>query len=177
MKTNLTDLMQRVATLDKEKNRLYRKLNSDKMNVKTIELDGNEQILEENKNFNEDFKRFEQVILLISYLKGIIDAKNNTFTLENGLTIKQAILQNRALETEYSLVDSLADESETKRRVSETTNSYFEVRTPAYNVDDMKAKREEIKALIQANETGIISLNGQEFEIDDEMLSKLGYNA
>lgn len=166
MKTNLTDLMQKVATLEKEKDRLYRKIYENHMNKSTIELNGQEQNLIEIKDFDESFERYQELLETISYYKGIIDEKNNTFKLD-GKTIKQYIIDNRYLNEKYVLVSTLADEKETKRRISETNNSYFEVKTPIYNINEMKDEETKIQQKIQDNETKIIALNNKEFEIDD----------
>lgn len=166
MKTNLTDLMQKVASLEKEKDRLYRKIYENHMNKGTIELTGQEQSLIEIKDFDESFNKYQKLLETISYYKGIIDEKNNTFKLD-GKTIKQYIIDNRYLNEKYALVSTLADEKETKRRISETNNSYFEVKTPAYNVDQIKNEETGIQQMIQDNETKIIALNNKEFEVND----------
>lgn len=170
MKTNLTDLMQKVASLEKEKDRLYRKIYENHMNKKTIELTGQEQSLIEIKDFEESFNKYTNLLSLITYYKGIIDEKNNTFELDNK-TVKQYIIYNKYLNEEYDLLNALVDEKETKRRISETNNSYFEVKVPAYNIDQIKTMITNIQQQIQDNETKIITLNNKEFEIDDNIIN------
>lgn len=175
MKTNLTDLMQRAATVTKELNRLYDKIYSGNTNKKTIELNGQEQILSKIDDFDETLEKYKNLVNIAIYFRGVIDNMNNTFKLDNGMTIKQAIIQNQHLNNELYLLNFLSDKKEKKVRISETTNSYFEVTTPAYNPQKLKEEAEILKNKIQQTETEIISLNSKEFELDDDYLQKLGY--
>ena len=51
MKTNLVDLMSRVSQLESEYSDMAYTLRGQSMNVRIIELDGNDQMLEEYPNF------------------------------------------------------------------------------------------------------------------------------
>lgn len=177
MKTNLTDLMQKVASLEKEKRMVYNKIYNNHMNKKTIELNGQEQSLIEVKDFDENLERYNELVDIISLFKDIIEQKNAIIDRDpnGGLSIKELIIANKYLSEQYELYINLATEKESKRRISETNNSYFEVNIPAYNVDEAKEKAQQIQKRILDNETAIINLNSKEFEIDDKIINSFKY--
>ena len=77
MKTNLVDLMSRISQLEREYSELGLELRSHCMNIKVIELNGSEQVLEEYPDFMEKFKEYMELSDTISKLKGILYEKNN----------------------------------------------------------------------------------------------------
>ena len=92
MKTNLVDLMSRVSQLESEYSDMAYTLRSQSMNVRIIELDGKDQMLEEYPDFEDDFEEFRELGDEITRLKGIIFEKNNSLTLKNGDTIQKTLI-------------------------------------------------------------------------------------
>lgn len=166
MKTNLVDLMSRVAQLESEYSDMAYRLRNQSMNVRIIELDGNSQMLEEYPNFEDDFNKFCELGKEITRLKGIIFEKNNSLTLKNGDTIQKTLIDIKNKRKELELVKQLAKQIPSKRRTSETNNSYFTSKELAYNKDKMEDLQENLTAEILNLELEISQLNSIIFVID-----------
>lgn len=166
MKTNLVDLMSRVSQLESEYSDMAYTLRGQSMNVRIIELDGNDQMLEEYPNFEDDFKKFCELGNEITKLKGVIFEKNNSLTLKNGDTIQKTLIDIKNKRKQLELVKQLAKQTPSKRRTSETNNSYFTSKELAYNKDKMEDLQEELTTEILNLELEISQLNSIMFEID-----------
>lgn len=166
MKTNISSLMNLIA--EEERN-----LNSKTYIIKSLststfveELDGKVNVIEDNKEeFELTLNEIEKSIENLSKLKSILYEKNNSFKLSDGRTIQQAIVDNtnlRKLKTTYEQLISLKN---TKKRVTEVNNSYFECHTINFNLNDIRKKLEDLDKLIQKTDFEISKLNSIEFEI------------
>lgn len=166
MKTNLVDLMSRVSQLESEYSDMAYTLMCHSMNIRIIELDGNSQILEEYPNFKDDFEEFCELGDEITRLKGIIFEKNNSLTLRNGDTIQKTLIDIKNKRKQLELVKKLAKQTPSKRRTSETNNSYFTSKELAYDKDKMEGLQEKLTTEILNLELEISQLNSIIFEID-----------
>lgn len=166
MKTNLVDLMSRVSQLEREYSELSYELRGNSMNLKTIELDGTAQVLEEYPNFEGDFRRFLDIGKEITRLKGIMFAKNNSITLENGDTIQKALVNIQNKRKALELVKTLARQNPSKRRNTEVNNSYFTSKELAYDKNMMIELEQSLIEEIQYIELQISEANSQSFKIE-----------
>lgn len=166
METNLVDLMSRVSQLESEYSDMAYTLMCHSMNIRIIELDGNSQILEEYPNFKDDFEEFCELGDEITRLKGIIFEKNNSLTLRNGDTIQKTLIDIKNKRKQLELVKKLAKQTPSKRRTSETNNSYFTSKELAYDKDKMEGLQEKLTTEILNLELEISQLNSIMFEID-----------
>lgn len=166
MKTNLVDLMSRISQLEREYNELSLELRSHCMNIKVIELNGSEQVLEEYPDFIEKFKKYMELSDTISKLKGILYEKNNSLTLSTGMTIQQALVFIQNNRNNLELIKILAKKNPVKYRTTETNNSYFTAKELAYDKRYMEQTEQELKTIIQRTELEISQLNSQMFEIE-----------
>lgn len=165
METNLNDIMSKVSELEREFSELGYELRSESINIKTIELDGKEQTLEEYPEFMNKFHRYEYLVDEITRLKGIIFERNNTLTLKNGYTIQKALVLMNKYQKELELVRSLNKQIPSKNRRTEVNNSYFISKELAYNKDDMKEKEIKLIEKIENIKSEINSLNALTFTI------------
>ena len=166
MKTNLMNLMQILATLKQEKdNYLYATINS-AQNTYIIELDGKKQDMEINCDFLNNKKKYLRILTNIEKIQNEIDNRNNSLKIKGGLTIKEALNWINKLQNEKILYEKLINIKNSKRRVSETTNSYFVERFSNYDRENLKALYEQIISEIQNIQNEINIANSQEFEID-----------
>lgn len=165
METNLVDLMSKVSQLEREFNDLGYELRSNSINIKTIELDGKEQILEEYPDFINDFLRYEFLSSEITRLKGIIFERNNSLKLKNGDTIQKALTYIQNKRKMLDLVKYLARQNSSKKRNTEVNNSYFSSKELAYDKEEMKRLEKDIIKEIQDIEFEISNLNSQVFTI------------
>ena len=166
MKTNLMNLMQILATLKQEKdNYLYATINS-AQNTYIIELDGKKQDMEINCDFLNNKKKYLRILTNIEKIQNEIDNRNNSLKIKGGLTIKEALNWINKLQNEKILYEKLINIKNSKRRVSETTNSYFVERVSNYDRENLKALYEQIISEIQNIQNEIKIANSQEFEID-----------
>lgn len=166
MKTNLMNLMQILATLKQEKdNYLYATINS-AQNTYIIELDGKKQDMEINYDFLDNKKKYLRILTNIEKIQNEIDNRNNSLKIKGGRTIKEALNWINKLQNEKNLYEKLINIKNSKRRVSETTNSYFVERVSNYNRENLKAIYEQIISEIQDIQNEINIANSQEFEID-----------
>lgn len=166
MKTNLVDLMSRVSQLESEYSDMAYTLRSQSMNIRIIELDGKSQMLEEYPDFEDDFEEFCELGDEITRLKGIIFEKNNSLMLKNGDTIQKTLVDIKNKRKQLELVKQLAKQTPSKRRTSETNNSYFTSKELAYDKDKMDNLQEKLTKEILNLEFEISQLNSIMFEID-----------
>ena len=166
MKTNLINLMQILATLKQEKDTyLYATINS-AQNTYIIELDGKKQDMEINNDFEEYISKYIDIITNIEKIQNEIDNKNNSLKVKSGLTIKEALNRINKLQSEKTLNEKLSNIKDSKRRISETTNSYFIEKVSNYNRKDTEKRYEEITKEIQNLQNEINIANSEEFETD-----------
>lgn len=166
MKTNISALMNKIY----EKERI---LNSNIYTIKNIaistsveELDGRVNIIEDNKiDFNTDLKEIETCISELSRLKSILYEKNNSFKLSDGRTIQQAIVDNTNLRKLKGIYEQLLLLKNSKKRVTEVNNSYFECKTINFDMIEIRNKLLDIDKKIQNTDFEIPKLNSIEFEI------------
>lgn len=166
MKTNLVDLMSRIAQLERDYNEIIYELRSQNMNIKIIELDGSYQMLEEYPNFNDKLKECEEIRNKITILKGILFERNNSLKLQNGYTIQKALIDIQNKRKELELLRLLSKQNPSKRRTSETNNSYFTSKELAYDKVKIIEKEQALLKEIQDTEYEISQLNSVEFEIE-----------
>ena len=67
---------------------------------------------------------------------------------------------------EMALLEKMMNYKNTKRRVTEVNNSYFESKEVNFDANEMKKKYMEIQEKIQNLEFEISKLNSVEFEIE-----------
>lgn len=165
MVTNLVDIMSRISQLECEVSQLGYNLIRNSKNVKTIELDGTEQVLEEYPEWNKDFEEYKAKLEEITSLKGALFQKNNSLTLSNGLTIQATLVDISNKKRLLDLVEKLINQSPSKVRNTEVNNSYFTSKELTYDKEGMKELQKWLKTNIQQEEFEISGLNSQEFEI------------
>ena len=165
MKTNLVDLMSKVSQLESEFTELSYELQTQSMNVTVIELDGQRQDLEFYPYFKDDFDREIELGNEITQLKGIRFERNNSLKLKNGNTIQKTIAEIQNKRKVLNLVKRLAKQNPSKKRTSETNNSYFTSRELAYDKDMMVDLQNKLTTEIQDLELEICQLNAETFEI------------
>lgn len=166
MKTNISTLMNLISEEEKNLNNLSYTIREYAINTSVEELDGRINIIEDNKEaFDLDLEEIEKSAKELSRLKTILYEKNNQFKLTDGRTIQQAIVDNtnlRKLKTSY---EQLLLFKNSKKRVTEVNNSYFECKTVNFDSKKLKKRLEEIDNEIQKTDFEISKLNSTEFEI------------
>lgn len=166
MKTNLTNLMQLLTVLQEQKKIYSSLISSSAQNTYIIELDGKEQEMEVNKDFDENVKKYYSIIINIEKIKNKIDERNNVIKINEEMTIKQALNHINTLRDKQSILNNLLTQKDSKRRISETTNSYFISKVSNFDREIIKNKKENIDIEIQKIQNEIGKANSQEFEID-----------
>lgn len=101
----------------------------------------------------------------LSRLKTILYEKNNQFKLNDGRSIQQAIVDNTNLRKLKTVYEQLLLLKNSKKRVTEVNNSYFECKTVNFNSKQIREKLEKIDNKIQETDFEISKLNSVEFEI------------
>ena len=165
MKTNMIDLMSKIKQMQNDITELGLELKLNSTNEKIIELNGSEQILKENKDFDMKFNQYISLLEKVSKFQGIVATRNAMLKLKNGMSIQEALIRVKNLRTEFDIVKALASRKPYKKRTTETTNSYFTATELAYDKEIMINKREDLITEIQELEFEISQLNSQEFEV------------
>ena len=93
MKTNLLNLMSKVSILERDCSDLMYDLKANCMNISIIELNGREEELENNSDFDDRLRKFMDMQEEVTKLKGIICDKNNELKLSNGKSIAQTLIE------------------------------------------------------------------------------------
>ena len=91
--------------------------------------------------------------------------KNNQFKLNDGRSIQQAIVDNTNLRKLKTVYEQLLLLKNSKKRVTEVNNSYFECKKVNFNSKQIREKLEKIDNKIQETDFEISKLNSVEFEI------------
>ena len=117
-------------------------------------------ILGYNKeSFDLDLETIEKNINELSRLKTILYEKNNQFKLNDGRSIQQAIVDNTNLRKLKTVYEQLLLLKNSKKRVTEVNNSYFECKTVNFNSKQIREKLEKIDNKIQETDFEISKLN------------------
>lgn len=166
MKTNISALMNLISIEEKNINTISYTIKGYAINTSVEELDGRINIIEDNKEeFNLDLKEMERSTKELSKLKSILYEKNNQFKLNDRRSIQEAIVDNTNLRRIKTTYEQLLLLKNSKKRVTEVNNSYFECKTVNYDSKQLRKRIEEINNEIQKTDFEISKLNSIEFEI------------
>lgn len=167
MKTNLSSLMNVVAEEERKFSEYGCNVNEYAYNTSIQELDGKVNVIEDyTEDFKKTFEEYKNTQIKITKIKSIIYEKNNTFKLPDGRTIQEAIVDNTNLRKMKFVYSSLLNKRNSKRRVTEVNNSYFECKTLNYDIEKIKNENELIEKKIQETDFEISKLNSIEFEVN-----------
>ena len=166
MKTNISALMNLISEEERSLNNISYTIKGYAINTSVEELDGRINIIEDNKEaFDLDLKEIETISKELSNLKRVLYEKNNQFKLSDGRSIQEAIVDNTNLRKLKSTFEQLLMLKNSKRRVTEVNNSYFECKTVNFDSKQLRKRLEEIDIEIQKTDFEISKLNSVEFEI------------
>lgn len=166
MKTNISALMSLITEEERNLNSVCYTIREYAINTSVEELDGRINIIEDNKEaFDFDLKEMETSTNKLSRLKTILYEKNNQFKLSDGRSIQQAIVDNTNLRKLKTTYEQLVLLKNSKKRITEVNNSYFECKTINFDLKEIKTRLEEIDNEIQKTDFEISKLNSLEFEI------------
>lgn len=166
MKTNISALMGLISEQERYLNNRTYNIKGYAMNTSIEELDGRTNLIEDNKEaFDQYFEEIENGTKELSRLKTILYQKNNEFKLSDGRSIQQAIVDNTNLRKLKATYEQLLLLKNSKNRVTEVHNSYFECRTVNFDSKQLRKRLEEIDNKIQNTDFEISRLNSVEFEI------------
>ena len=166
MKTNISVLMNLISEVEKNLSSKIYSIEDYALNISIEELDGKVNLVEDNKKiFNLNLEEIEKASKELSRLKAILYEKNNEFKLSDGRTIQQAIVDNTNLRKLKTTYENLLLLKNTKKRVTEVNNSYFESKTLNFDQNKLKKRLEEIDSEIQKTDFEISKLNSVEFSI------------
>lgn len=166
MKTNISGLMNMINDQEEKINNLSESLLNHSTNISIQELNGKENIIENYKEeFNEEFLEYKKGIEKLTKLKSILYKKNNLFKLDDGRSIQDALTENINLRKLKNTYELLLTKTNSKSRVTEVNNSYFESRTINFDNKKLKKELEKIQEKIQETDFNISKLNSIEFDI------------
>lgn len=166
METNISALMSLISEEERYLNSRIYTIKGYAINTSVEELDGRVNVVEDNKEaFDLDLKEIERSTNELSRLKAILYEKNNEFKLNDGRSIQQAIVDNTNLRKLKSTYEQLLLLKNSKKRVTEVNNSYFECKTVNFDSNQLRQRLEEIDNKIQKTDFEISKLNSVEFEI------------
>lgn len=167
MKTNLSTLMS-IATIEEGKfaNLAYQ-LKKFAKSITTQELGGTINTIEDYKeDFKKTYEEYERTQIRISKIKKIIHKKNAELKLEDGRNIQEAIIDNTNLRKMKSTIEFLLTLRNSKKRITEVNNSYFECETVNYDLELLEKRFIELEKEINNTDFQISKLNSIEFETE-----------
>lgn len=167
MKTNIANLMNIVVEEERKFNSFSYDLKAYVYNITIQELNGNVNVIEDYKeDFEKTMKEYKMTQEKISKIKALIYEKNNSFKLPDGRTIQEAIVDNTNMRKMKQVYIELLARKNSKKRVTEVNNSYFECKTVNFDQATLKKEYEELESKIQETDFEISKLNSIEFEAD-----------
>ena len=116
MKTNLSNVMIEVKKDQDELSEIEYYLKGNNANRSTIELSGNEVILEKVEDFNDKMDRADYLVDRIAYLKSVIAEKNSEAILFNNLSVAGNLDLLAKLRMRIETYQRLLSIKETKKR-------------------------------------------------------------
>lgn len=166
MKINISGLMTIIADEERKFNNLANSLRTNIYNTSIQELNGTINVIEDYKDeFTKNMISYKESLTKITRLKSILYEKNNSFKLSDGRTIQEAIIENTNLRKMKGTYDYILSFKNTKRRVTEVNNSYFENKTVNYDIESLKKEMEILENKIQKTDIEISKLNSIEFDV------------
>ena len=166
MKINLSSLMSLISESENQYLSTFFSLKKHVFNTTIQELNGSTNIIEDNKkDFQEEFAEAERLSKEISRLKSVLYEKNNSFKLSDGRSIQAAIVENGNLRKLRDNLQSLLNYRNSKQRVTEVNNSYFQIQEINYDAEMVKARIRELDEEIRRTDFEISKLNCVEFEV------------
>ena len=136
------------------------------LNENIIELYGRVNFIKNyKKDLEEAMNEQEDILKKISKLKATLYEKNNSFKLSDGRTIQDAIIDNTYLRRLKSSYDNMLKYKNSKKRITEVNNSYFDCYEVNYDSDEIRKKSKTLEKQIQRTDFEISKLNSIEFEI------------
>ena len=99
-------------------------------------------------------------------MRAVLYEKNNEFKLSDGRSIQEAIVDNTNLRKLKSVYSSLVPLRDSKDRMTEVHNSYFNCKTLNFDTKELKKELSAIESKIQKTDFEISKLNSIEFEIE-----------
>lgn len=167
MKINLSSLMSLIDENEKQYSSLFFSLKKHVFNTYIQELNGTTNIVEDNKkDFQEEISEVKKLSTEITKLKSILYEKNNSFKLTDGKSIQSAIVENSNLRKLKDNLQSLLNYRNSKQRVTEVNNSYFQIQEINYNQEEIKSQIQQLDEKIRNTDFEISKLNSIEFDID-----------
>ncbi|MBR3002548.1 MAG: hypothetical protein IKF38_03160 [Clostridia bacterium] len=167
MVTNLANLMSIVSEEEKKFSNYGYSLKDYAYNVSIQELDGKINVTEDyKKDFEKYYEELKKTQEKIIKAKTAIYEKNNSFKLSDGRTIQEAIVENTILRKMKYFYESMLNRRNSKKRMTEVNNSYFECKTLNYDVEKIQSEYNEIEKKIQKTDFEISKLNSKEFDVD-----------
>ena len=168
MKTNISGLMSLISEYEKKLLTIENLLGANVYSMSIQELNGTINIIEDTKEeFNLNLDEYNKLLNKVTYLKSVLYEKNNTFTLSDNRTIQTAIIDNSNLRKQKALYESFLYNKNSKRRVTEVNNSYFECKTINFDLNKIKEDLVIISNKLQKTDFEISKLNSIEFDIND----------
>ena len=166
MRTNIASLLNLIKEEERNLNSKIYSIKDYAINTTVEELDGRINVIEDNKKaFDLDFKEIEESVNKLSKLKAILYEKNNEFKLNDGRSIQMSLVDNTNLRKLKELYEQLLLLKNSKKRVTEVNNSYFECKTVNFDFEKIREKLSEIDNEIQKTDFEISKLNSIEFDI------------
>ena len=160
MKTNISELMNIIADEEKKFTNITSHIEEMIFNETIIELDGTANVIKDyKKDFDEALMEQENILKKISKLKATLYEKNNSFKLSDGRTIQDAIIDNTYLRRLKSSYDNMLKYKNSKKRITEVNNSYFDCYEVNYDSDEIRKKSKELEKQIQRTDFEISKLN------------------
>jgi len=166
MKTNLANLMNMVSEYERNLNTINSQLRSHVYTTTIEELDGKKNIVEDYREaFKDEFIEYNELFEKIQIAKQVIAQKNSELKLSNGDTIADTLITINLLRKKMLLLESFLNEKNSKRRITEVNNSYFESKEVNFDTKAMKEVYNKIQQEIQSLEFEISKLNSKEFDV------------
>ena len=167
MKINLSSLICLIDGTERQYSSLLLALRKHVLNTSVQELNGTTNIVEDNKkDFQEELAEAERLSTEIATLKSILYEKNNSFKLTDGRTIQTAIVENSNLRKLKDNLHALLSYRNSKQRVTEVNNSYFQIQEINYDPEEIKVQIQQLDEKIRDTDFEISKLNSIEFDID-----------
>ncbi len=166
MKTNIQALMNKIVEEEKILLDVTSSIKGHTINTTIEELDGKKNITEDyKKEYQEEQMKLEELTKKIINLKKILHQKNNEFTLKDGRTIQEAIVENTYLRRLKQVYESFSNYKNKKSRISEYHDAYFECREINFDKEKVKERIKELEKQIEETDFEITKCNSLEFEI------------
>lgn len=164
-KITLSELILLINQTEKEANYNFYNVLNNSIVIKDRELDGKETILNEIKEFDQEYNLYVDSINKLECYKNKLSKANATSIAYKDMTILETLNNINNLKKQLNLLEELCDKTPSLKRCFDGngSNAYYKVEKLNFDLDIYSNKKHKIQLQINTLESAIQQANANTF--------------